>query len=374
VQNVEAGLDFTLQWNALSGGTSNDFVQVMIESTNGNFEFRSPEFRQPGALDGRSNSFLIPAGTLLEGTRYRGEIGWYRLLTLNTNSYPGVPGVAALVHRTRFALVTLPTAPSAGRVRFAAPSFSGSEAGTNAFFTVTRSGGSNGAVMVDFATADGTARADSDYLASVGPLTLEDGETAAMFFFPLLDDRLLEGNENVKLTLRSPSGGAVLGWPSNATFVITDDEVLTSAGLLQFSAPEYVASETGLVARITVARLSGSNGTVAVTLSTTNGTALDGLDYVGTNAVVTFTHGVTNRTFQLVILDNTRDETNKTLGLKLDEPTGGAVLGKQDRARLTLQDDDVGGVIQFGAGNFKVGESNGPAIISSSAPAGWPAR
>ena len=103
------------------------------------------------------------------------------------------------------------TAP-AGTLQFSAATYSVNENGGSVTITVTRTGGSNGAVGVSYATSNGTATAGSDYTATSGTLSWANGDTAnKTFSVPIIDDSVYEGNETVNLTLSSPTGGATLG-------------------------------------------------------------------------------------------------------------------------------------------------------------------
>jgi hypothetical protein len=63
-QNVNAGQDLILTWDAFPGGTTNDFAQLEILDPAGNeVVFTTPDIGQPGALDGTSTAALIPANT-----------------------------------------------------------------------------------------------------------------------------------------------------------------------------------------------------------------------------------------------------------------------------------------------------------------------
>ena len=55
-------------------------------------------------------------------------------------------------------------------------------------FAVTLSRAASGTVTVEYATADGTATAGSDYTARSGTLTFDPGETAKTVSVPVLDD------------------------------------------------------------------------------------------------------------------------------------------------------------------------------------------
>jgi len=111
-------------------------------------------------------------------------------------------------------------------LRFASGSFAAAETGGTAEITVGRIGGDiAGAVSVDFATADDLAEAGLDYVATSGTLDWADGETVSKTFsVTILDDSLLEGPENLILSLSNPTGNASLGQPSSSGLVISDDE------------------------------------------------------------------------------------------------------------------------------------------------------
>src|SRR5262249_26691779 len=93
-----------------------------------------------------------------------------------------------------------------------------------ATITVTRTGGSNVPVSVNYATSNGTATAGSDYTATSGTLNFGVGETSKTFTIPILDDTAVENPETVTLTLSNPTGGATLGSPATATLTINSDD------------------------------------------------------------------------------------------------------------------------------------------------------
>jgi hypothetical protein len=97
--------------------------------------------------------------------------------------------------------------------------------------TVTRTGGSAGAVSVMVVIAGGTATQDVDYHVSIpGPLagvvlTWADGETGPKnVIVDVLDDGLKEGNETIFFSLANATGGALIGSPMDATVTLLDDD------------------------------------------------------------------------------------------------------------------------------------------------------
>ena len=88
---------------------------------------------------------------------------------------------------------------------------------------VTRSGGSSGVASVDYATADGTAVAGTDYPATSGTLTYADGVSGNQTIsIPITGDNLAELSEAFTVTLSNVSG-ATLGANSSTTVNIVND-------------------------------------------------------------------------------------------------------------------------------------------------------
>ena len=106
---------------------------------------------------------------------------------------------------------------------------------------------------------------------------------------------------------------------------------------LQFSAAGYTVNEATATATITVT-LTGTNvGTATVIYATSNGTAQAGTDYQAASGSLTWVNGdTTAKTFTIPILDNAQANANKTVNLTLSSPAGGAVLGSQTTAVLTI--------------------------------------
>lgn len=112
-----------------------------------------------------------------------------------------------------------------GTIQFAESSFDAVEGRLILNILVPRSGGSSGGASVDYATADGTALAGSDYTASNGTLTWPDGVSGNQTIsIPITDDNAAEFSESFTVTLSNVSG-ATLGANSSATVKIIDNDV-----------------------------------------------------------------------------------------------------------------------------------------------------
>ena len=79
-------------------------------------------------------------------------------------------------------------------------------------------------MTIDYATADGTARAGSDYTATAGTLTFADGVTSQDILVPITDDTANEGRETLTLSLSNPGGSGRLGFTTAATLTIAPSD------------------------------------------------------------------------------------------------------------------------------------------------------
>jgi hypothetical protein len=238
-------------------------------------------------------------------------------------------------------LTYLDVAGSAGVLELGAAALGVAESGATLTVTVNRVGGSAGAITVDYATADGTATAGSDYTAAGGTLGFADGETTKTFDLTILDDAatpVFEGNETFTVSLGNPTGGATLGTPSSAVVTIVDDD--PAPGVLQLGAATYGVAENGGILTVTVDRVGGSAGPVAVNYATANGTATAGSDYTAASGTLSFADGVIGQAFPVAILDDLAYEGNETFTVSLNTPTGGASLGTPSSAVVTISEND----------------------------------
>lgn len=113
---------------------------------------------------------------------------------------------------------------SPGTIDFSATAYSVNEDGGTVIITATRTGGSTGAVSVNYATSNGTATAGSDYTSASGTLSWANGDSAnKTFTVSITNDSLFESAETINLTLSNPTGGVALG-DSSAILTIVDND------------------------------------------------------------------------------------------------------------------------------------------------------
>lgn len=121
---------------------------------------------------------------------------------------------------TKFSYTGEPPPPTPGTLQFKSSTYSVDENGGNLRIYVSRTGGSDGAASVNYATANGTAHSGADYTAKSGTLSWANGDGSDKYFdVPITDDVVFEYAETFTANLSSASG-ASMGSPSTTTVTI----------------------------------------------------------------------------------------------------------------------------------------------------------
>ncbi|WP_292861976.1 putative Ig domain-containing protein [Nostoc sp. LPT] len=121
-----------------------------------------------------------------------------------------------------------------GDLSFSSPQFSVNEDGTSiAAVTVTRTGGTDGAVSATVNFKDGTAKAPSDYNNTSIIVNFADGETSKTVTIPIVNDDNLEPDETLQLFLSNPTGGVTISQENSATLTIVDKNAPLITGFPQ---------------------------------------------------------------------------------------------------------------------------------------------
>ena len=172
---------------------------------------------------------------------------------------------------------------------------------------------------------------------------------------PSQADVFFLGGENVPLA-------SALG-RSSASLQI--NEVDNTPGVIGFGSIAYTVNENGTNAVITFTRTNGSYGQVSATFFTVNGTAIGNVNYTGKTNPIVFGDTITNRTFNIPILNNsTVQPDDLTVLLKLQSPTAGATLGQTNAVLSIIDDDFLAGRINFTTTASSVNEYAGTARVT----------
>lgn len=105
-----------------------------------------------------------------------------------------------------------------------------SERGGALRVAVIRTGGSDGTVSVNYATADGTLRAGINYVATAGRLTFGPGELIKSIEIPVTNDSVPSGDGSFQIALSDPAGTTIEGSPGLTVTVVEDDSASAPRG------------------------------------------------------------------------------------------------------------------------------------------------
>jgi uncharacterized delta-60 repeat protein/uncharacterized repeat protein (TIGR01451 family) len=239
-----------------------------------------------------------------------------------------------------------------GRLNFSAASFVTNETAGNAVITVTRTGGSEGAMSVLCSTTNTVASPTNtpavpgvNYFPVTNVLLVwTNGDIAPKsFLVPVLHDNVITSNLTVGLQLSTPvlngvTNGLALGPLSNSVLTILNVDAL---GALSFSSPTYVQNENGGFAIIPVVREGGSVGTLSASFNASAGlNTVAGTNFVATNGSLTFGPGEVSKAFTVTLIDNhDLDLSNRTVVLQLTNPVPAGVLAYPSTALLSIVSD-----------------------------------
>jgi uncharacterized repeat protein (TIGR01451 family)/uncharacterized delta-60 repeat protein len=231
--------------------------------------------------------------------------------------------------------------------------------GGSAVIPIVRIGDPYSTISVTVYTGtNGSATPNLDYLPVSNTVVFYPGVMTNLFLVPLLNNVNMLSDQTVDLELANPVGG-FLATPSEATLTIAT--VYAGPGIVSFSQPSYTVNEAAGSAPITLIRTNGELGPIAVTLSTSNGTAITGINYQPVNTVVNFSDSQYSQTVNIPIIQQTNVTADTTLSLILSNPQGTSISGSPVET-LTIQNDIQNFTI--GAADYFVSEGVGTFSIS----------
>jgi hypothetical protein len=268
------------------------------------------------------------------------------------------------------------------KLQFSQSAYAVAENGGSATITVFRKGNAkrvNQAATVDYATSSGTAVAGVDYTAASGTVSFAPGETSKTFSVPVINkDTVDTGPRTLTLRLSHPTAtnGAMLGFPSTATLVISDDDTTPGSGpQFQLAEASDVAAEpTGANSTETVfvVRSGDLSSATSVNYATADGTALAGTDYNSASGSVNFPSQASDATGSIIqpvnvtLLHNpATSPATRDFNVNLSVPGGSTgVLGSPSSEAVTIVNGDGAPTLQFSAPSYSVSEDGGTARLT----------
>ena len=195
---------------------------------------------------------------------------------------------------------------------------------TLAYFTVSLSAFSPDPVLVQYATADGTATGD-DYAPQQGSVLLQPGQRSIDIDIPVLGDTTYEADETFTLTLSDPTG-ATLAAAASATATIVNDDAPPVLTIGTVSRTEGDVGTTPFAFPVTLSAVSGLPVVISYQTADGDATAADH-DYQPTSGTLTIPAGQTSAAITVLVNGDTKVESDEEFTLVAPVQSGATQVG-----------------------------------------------
>lgn len=205
---------------------------------------------------------------------------------------------------------------------------------TAAVFTITLDQAAAVNVSVDYATADGTASAGTDYDARSGALTFTPGQISKTVSVTVRGVAGATSNRTFLLNLINPVGATLA--TAQATATITPLPIVPQ---ISVAGPTVAAPLAGATttADFTVTLDQPAASDVSIDYATVDGTALAGTDYDAVSGTLLFAAGETSKTLSVTVHGVSGVVSDRIFDLELSNPTGVTLVTSQASATITPQ-------------------------------------
>ena len=212
----------------------------------------------------------------------------------------------------------------------------GSSGAVNLRFTIKLSEAVVVPVTVDYATADGTAKAPGDYATTSNTATFLANQTSVGVDIPIVGDGTDEADETFTVVLSNPAGGSATIDDASATGTIVDDDAAPSLRVNDRTVNEGTASPNTLSFTVSLSKASGK--TVTVKYATSDVSAVAGSDYDAVAGSLTFDPGQTSKTVPVKTRPDAVNENSETFDLRLSEPVNATLSDSRGVGRINNDD------------------------------------
>ncbi|HEY0727870.1 MAG TPA: PQQ-dependent sugar dehydrogenase, partial [Pyrinomonadaceae bacterium] len=201
-------------------------------------------------------------------------------------------------------------------------------------FTVSLSASSSQTVTVNYATANNSAVAGSDYVATSGTVTFTPGQVSRTISVTINGDTTFEPNETFFVNLSNASNATIDD--NQGVGTIVNDDAQPSISINNVSVTEGNTGTT--TASFTVSLSNPSSQNVSVNYATAGNTATSGNDFVAASGTATIAAGQLSTTINVTVNSDTIFEANETFFVNLTTPTNATIGDNQSVG--TINDDD----------------------------------
>ncbi|WP_102106984.1 Calx-beta domain-containing protein [Oceaniglobus roseus] len=194
-----------------------------------------------------------------------------------------------------------------------------------AVFELRLSEPATGDLTFAYATADGTATADEDYVATSGSVTFAAGQTVASVTVEIIGDTVSEVAETFSLVVNPTVSIANGVADSTGLATLVDDDTTTGLPVISLVAAEGDEGE-GVEFRVVLSQPSLADVTVSWR-TVQDGSGLSDGDYDGAFGTLTILAGQTVATISVANFSDNTDDDDRNFTLELSDPVNGVLAG-----------------------------------------------
>lgn len=193
-------------------------------------------------------------------------------------------------------------------------------------------------VTVNYATADGTAIAGSDYLAQSGSLTLTSETRSATIRVPIVADFENESDEWFAVRLSNPKNARFADGEAEGMILNDDFETPPSLSISDVRIVEGTGGERNAVFTVGLDSTSSLFADVSVRYTTIDGTAKSGTDYRHGSGTIVLTPDNRSATISVPVISDRIPEINESFRVRLSDAIH-ATVGDAEGVATIINDD-----------------------------------
>ena len=214
------------------------------------------------------------------------------------------------------------------------------DSSTVAVVTVSLSVAAMETVTVEYSTADGTAIAGSDYLATSGTLEFLPGEVTKSFNVNVNPDAVVEPDEMFFVNLTNANYGS-LSDANAMVMILDDDNNEPSLPMLSVNDASVTEGDTGTTSMsFTVVLSEAASEDVTFDYTTASGSAVAPNDYVNTAGSLTIPAGQTQQSITVVVNGDLLEEGKESFQVNLSNAVN-ATLADSIAEGLIVDNDQT---------------------------------
>jgi len=306
-------------------------------------------------------TFAVTAGALPAGLTLNGTTGVLSgtPTAAGTSSFTVTATDSASHTGNQPYSVTIGTqATTCSGVSFSIADATAVDEGTSLKFKVSKTGTTTDSCTVNYATANGTAKAGTNYTAKSGTLTFASNTIGVTFSVLTQDDGVVANPLTMFVNISGPSGAATITDSQGMGTINNIDGSTSTCTGVAFTIKSNAAVTEGTNSVFTITKTGTATGSCSVNYATASGTATAGSDFTTTSGTLAFTSAQTSQMVSVPTINDTVVENAETFSMALSSPTGGATLGTPSSATATINDNDGGGATCSGV-SYAISDASG---------------